>query len=142
RFGCSAWSFSSRCCPYIALVTLSTPVAFLPSSDSKHARRLSTVKWCISDVYRVCGACRARWAIRSIPVVVIGPPLRVVDVVLGRALRCVPLCSVGVTPPPRSYGDIRLPLGPWASSWFASCATLLPSLEESRGPPEFPTLPW
>ncbi len=29
-----------------------------------------------------------------------------------------------------------------ASSRFAGCATLLPSMEEPIGPPEFPTLPW
>ena len=70
------------------------------------------------------------------------PPLGVGDVAIERAPVCAPLHSVGVTPRPRSYGDIRLPMGRRASSRFAGCATLLPSLEEPIGPPEFPTLPW
>ncbi len=83
----------------MALVTPSTPGAFDPSSASKQARRLSTVQWCLSAVERVCGAWRARGALRSIPVVAVGPPLRVAGVAFERAPFCASLCSVGVTPP-------------------------------------------
>ena len=120
----SAWRLASRCCPYMALVTPSTPGAFDPSSASKQARRLSTVQWCLSAVERVCGAWRARGALRSIPVVAVGPPLRVAGVAFERAPFCASLCSVGVTPPRRSYGGIRLPLGYRVSSRCAGCATL------------------
>jgi hypothetical protein len=128
-------------CPYLALLTPSTPGAFVPSSASKHARRLSTVKWCINDVCRVCGSLRARLAIRATPVCAALPPLRVGGVAVERAAAWVPLCSMGVTPLPRSYGDIRLPMGRWASFRCAGCATLPPAVEEPMGPPEFPSLP-
>jgi hypothetical protein len=42
------------------LVIPSTPGAFVPSSAMKHARRLSTVQWCISAVKHASGWLRAR----------------------------------------------------------------------------------
>jgi len=140
-FVCSACKWVSRCCAYISFVTPSTPGAFVPSSAAKHARRLSTVKWCINAVKGAVGWLRARWAIRSTPVVVVAPPLRVADVAIERATGCAPLCSAGVTPLRRSYEGIRLPLDRWLACQCAGCTILPPSLEEPRGPPEFPTLP-
>ncbi len=49
-----------------------------------------------------------------------------VDVAIECSTKCVPLRSVGVTPLPHYYGDIRLPMNRRASSWLTSCATLLP----------------
>ena len=65
-------------------------------------------------------------AIRSIPVVVIVSPLSVNNVAIECSTECVPLRSMGVTPLPHYYGDIRLPLNRWASSRCTGCATLLP----------------
>jgi hypothetical protein len=60
----------------------------------------------------------------STPVVAVAPPLRVDGVAIESATACAPLCSVGVTPPPRSYGGIRLPMHCRASSRSASCTAL------------------
>ena len=49
------------------------PGAFVPSSASKHARRLSTVKWCIRAVNVAPGSLRARLAMDSTPVVAVAP---------------------------------------------------------------------
>ena len=106
------------------------PGAFLPSSASKHARRLSTVKWCIRAVNVAPGSLRARLAMDSTPVVAVAPPLRVDGVAIESATACAPLCSAGVTPPPRSYGGIRLPMPCRASSRSAGC-TALPLAERT-----------
>ena len=73
--------------------------------------------------------------------VAVGPPLGVDGVAIERAPTCAPLCSAGVTPPRRSYGGIRLPMDRWVAFHWAGCGILPPSVEESIGPPEFPTLP-
>src|SRR5947209_1276904 len=132
-FVCSACKWVSRCCAYISFVTPSTPGAFVPSSAAKHARRLSTVKWCINAVKGAVGWLRARWAIRSTPVVVVAPPLRVADVAIERATGCAPLCSAGVTPLRRSYEGIRLPL-------YAS-PPALPMTTQHSVPGAWPGLP-
>src|SRR5262249_22668930 len=64
-------------------------------SAAKQARRLCTVKWCISAVNDASGWLRARRAIRSIPVVTVAPPLGVDGVTIARAPICAPLCSAG-----------------------------------------------
>jgi len=60
----------------------------------------------------------------STPVVAVAPPLRVDGVAIESATACAPLCSASVTPRPRSYGGIRLPMHCRASSRCAGCAAL------------------
>ena len=67
-----------------------------------------------------------RLAIHSISVVAIVSPLSVNNVAIECSTQCVSLRSMGVTPLPHYYEDIRLPMNRWASFWFTSCATLLP----------------
>jgi hypothetical protein len=66
----------------------------------------------------------ARLAVDSIPVVAACPPLRVAGVAIESVTVRAPLCSAGVTPRPRSYGGIRLPMRRWASSRCAGCTAL------------------
>jgi hypothetical protein len=63
----------------------------------------------------------------SMPVVAGAPPLRVAGVALEPLTPCAPLCSAGVTPRPRSYGGIRLPMRRRASSRCAGCSALPPA---------------
>jgi hypothetical protein len=66
----------------------------------------------------------ARLAMDSIPVVAACPPLRVGGVAIASMTVRAPLCSAGVTPRPRSYGGIRLPMRHRASSRCAGCTAL------------------
>jgi len=65
-----------------------------------------------------------RLAVDSIPVVAACPPLRVAGVAIESVTVRAPLDSAGVTPRPRSYGGIRLPMRHRASSQCAGCTAL------------------
>ena len=71
-------------------------------------------------MYRVCGSWRARWALRSTPVVALSPPLRVVDVAIERKLQ--EALKAGV-PKPLTTKDLLAAAGTLKATtreWFAT----------------------
>ena len=131
-FWCNAWRLASRCCAYIAFVTPSTPGAFVPSSASKHARRLST-----REVVHQRRVARLR-----LPACPAGYPLDSCSR-RGSTSGCGRRCHRAVTRHVPPFAPWALPhfvarmgtsdflIGRRVSFRCAGCATLPPSVEES-----------